>query len=211
MPVLRIFCWTLIFIIRIRFPPGSSITSILKKRYNNNGSLAAFRKFQRVELKLVKAKLDLSFLNSCKKHSVIPRYLRFKVTNRHLHKTAAYRQCQKKLLHEEINQKLFRTRILSSQSTTAYSHLAFLVSALDLIHLKTLTDQENSRKLNRFQKMQDRKLFRLCSDSNGNRSLNADNIIFNFSRRLLTDDEKNILRKGLDFALPRQRHNRRYA
>ena len=29
MPVLRIFCWALIFILRLRFPPGSSITSIV--------------------------------------------------------------------------------------------------------------------------------------------------------------------------------------
>ena len=49
-----------------------SITSILKNRYNN-GSLEAFRKFQRLELKLGKAKLDLQFLKNCKKRSVIPR------------------------------------------------------------------------------------------------------------------------------------------
>ena len=131
--------------------------------------------FQHVELKLGKAKLDLSFLNSCKKQSVIPCFLRFKVANSHLYNTAAYWQCQKKLLHEEINQKHSHIRILSSQSTTAYSHLVSLVSALDLIHLKTLTDQENSCKLNWFQKIQHRKLFRLCLDLNGYTSLNPDN------------------------------------
>ncbi len=50
----------------------SIMTSILKNRYNN-GSLEAFRKFQRLELKLGKAKLDLQFLKNCKKRSVIPR------------------------------------------------------------------------------------------------------------------------------------------
>ena len=33
MPLLRVFCWALIFILRLRFPPGSSISSILKKHH----------------------------------------------------------------------------------------------------------------------------------------------------------------------------------
>ena len=28
MPLLRVFCWALIFILRLRFPPGSSIASV---------------------------------------------------------------------------------------------------------------------------------------------------------------------------------------
>ncbi|CAB4020366.1 Hypothetical predicted protein, partial [Paramuricea clavata] len=48
--------------------PGSCIASILNNRYNN-GSLEAFRKFQRLEMKLGKAKLDLEFLKNCKKRS----------------------------------------------------------------------------------------------------------------------------------------------
>ena len=58
MALLKVICWALIFIIRIRFPPGKSLATILNNRYNN-GALEAFRKFQRLELKLGKAKLDL--------------------------------------------------------------------------------------------------------------------------------------------------------
>ena len=75
---------------------------VLKDRYKNNGSLAAFRKYQNIDLKLSKAKLDLSFLKKCKCHGVIPQFLNFKVTNRHLKDYVAYRQCQRKSLEEEI-------------------------------------------------------------------------------------------------------------
>ena len=109
MALLKVICWALIFIIRIRFPPGKSLATILNNRYNN-GALEAFRKFQRLELKLGKAKLDLEFLSTCKKRSVIPRFLWFKVANRRLRTSSAYRQCQSKLLQDEIDAKHARIR-----------------------------------------------------------------------------------------------------
>ena len=78
MALIKIVCWALIFLIKLRFPPGKSIVDILKKRYNDNGSLTAFRKLQRINRKLGKAKLDLTFLTNCKSRGVIPRFLRFK-------------------------------------------------------------------------------------------------------------------------------------
>jgi hypothetical protein len=173
----------------------------LKNRYNN-GSLEAFRKFQRLELKLGKAKLDLQFLKNCKKRSVIPRFLWFKVANRRLRNSSAYRQCQLKLLQDEINSKHARIRVLSSQVTVTYSNLAALVSSLDFIHLKTVSDRENTKKLNQQQRIQDRKLFRLCSDANNDASIDPDEVVFNFSQRLISDKEKEILSKGLNFAIP---------
>ena len=92
----------------LRFPPGVSIAIVLKDRYKNNGSLAAFRKYQKIDLKLSKAKLDLSFLRKCKCHGVVPQFLNFKVTNRRLKDSVAYGQCQRKLLDEEIFNKQCR-------------------------------------------------------------------------------------------------------
>ena len=93
------------FILKIRFPPGKSLATILNKRYKNE-ALEAFRKFQRLELKLGKAKLDLEFLITCKRRSIISRFLWFKVANRRLQSSSAYRQCQHKLLQEEIKTSL---------------------------------------------------------------------------------------------------------
>ncbi|CAB4039072.1 Hypothetical predicted protein, partial [Paramuricea clavata] len=86
------------------------------------------------------------------------------VANRRLRKSSAYRQCQNKLLQDEINAKHARIRILSAQATTTHANLASLVSTLDFIHLKNISDRENSKKLNQHQRVQDRKLFRLNAE-----------------------------------------------
>ena len=207
MALLKVICWAIIFITRIRFPPGKSLATILNKRYNN-GALEAFRKFQRLELKLGKAKLDLDFLSTCKKRSVIPRFLWFKVANRRLRTSGAYRQCQNKLLQDEINAKHARIRVLSAQVTTSHSNLASLVSNMDFIHLKHVPDRENSKKLCQHQRVQDRKIFRLCTGQKSSASsFNPDDVVFNFSSRLISDKEKEILSKGLNFAIPPTRLN----
>ena len=93
-------------------------------------------KFQRLELKL--GKLDLDFLSTCKKRSVMPRFLSFKVANRRLRASSAYRQWQTKLLRDEINAKHARIRILSAQVTTAHFNLASLVSNMDFNYFNHL-------------------------------------------------------------------------
>ncbi|CAB3979940.1 Hypothetical predicted protein, partial [Paramuricea clavata] len=95
-----------------------------------------------------------------------------------------------------------RIRLLSSQVTVAYSNLAALVSSLDFIHFKNVSDRENTKKLNQQQRIKDRKLFRLCSDANNDASIDPDKVVFNFSQRLISDKEKEILSKGLNFAIP---------
>jgi hypothetical protein len=201
MALLKALCWALIFIIIIHFPPGTSLVTILNNRYNN-GALEAFRKFQRSELKLGKAKLDLEFLKACKKGSVIPRFLWFKVANRRLRNSSAYRQCQNKLLQDEIIAKHARIRILSAQITATHANLASLVSTLDFIHLKNISDRENSKKLNQHQRVQDRKLFHLNAEQKHSNTIDPNAVVFNFSNRLITDKGKDILSKGLNFAIP---------
>ena len=148
MALLRVFCWALIFITRLRFPPGESLANVLKRCYNNE-SLADFRRFQRTERKLGKAKLDLTFLTKCKIHGVIPRFLRFKVANCQLRNSFTYQQCQKKLLDEEIRIKNARIRTLKDELLDANSSLRSHVSYLDILHLKSVSDRENTIYLKR--------------------------------------------------------------
>ena len=196
----RILSWALIFILRLRFPPGKSLVTILSNRYNN-GSLKAFRTFQRSDLKLGKCKLDLLFLLSCKDRNLIPKFLWFKLSNRNLRNSHAYRSCQRKLLDEEIRQKRCRIKSLSNQASSAYSNLSSLVSTIDLVHLKSTSDKENAKRIEKHQKIQERKLLCMCSNS-PTANLNPDDIIFNFSDQVLTENEKNILSSGLNFATP---------
>ena len=121
--------------------------------------------------------------------------------------SSAYRQCQNKLLQDEINAKHARIRVLSAQLTTAQSVLAPLVSKTDFIHLKHVSDRENSKKLGQHQRVEDRKLFRLCAKQDQSSSFDPDAVVFNFSSRLITDKEKDILSKGLNFAIPPSKFN----
>ena len=148
----KILSWALIFLLRLRFPPGKSIATILTERYNK-GTLTASRNFQRVELKLEKAKLDLYFLLSCKKRNVIRKFLWLNVANKRIRKFLAYYQCQKKLLDTEISLKKFRIRTLTAHTSSAYSDLSPCVRTMDLIHLKSVSDKENSRRIEKHQKI----------------------------------------------------------
>ena len=63
------------------------------------------------------------------------------------------------------------------------------------------------KKLNQHQRVQDRKIFRLCSKQKNSHSVNPDYVVFNFSYRLISDKEKEIVSKGLNFAIPQTKLN----
>ena len=73
---------------------------------------------------------------------------------------------------------------------------------IDFILLKNVSNRENSKKLRQHQRIQDRKLFHLCAKRDNKSSMEPDTVVFNFSNRLITEQEKEILSKGLNFALP---------
>ena len=68
---LRVAVLVFLFLARIRFPKNESISSIVRKRYSGE-VLKAIRKFEKVDYKLRKAKLDISFLVKCQNENIIP-------------------------------------------------------------------------------------------------------------------------------------------
>ena len=102
--IVRIIGLVFLFIIRIRFPRGKSIADIIRNRYGE-AFVKKIRRFEKCDFKLRKCHLDLRFLLDCKKNGVIPKFLRFKLANRHLNNSHVYRKCQLRLLEEEIKSK----------------------------------------------------------------------------------------------------------
>ena len=90
--------------IRIRFPADKSIAYILQSRYGNT-LVKEVRKFEKIDYKLRKCKLDIIFLESCLENKIIPKCMNFRVSNLHLKTSRAYFSCQWKLLREEISVK----------------------------------------------------------------------------------------------------------
>ena len=78
----------------MRFPNNESISSIVRKRYSGE-VLKAIRKFEKVDYKLRKAKLDISFpVKSRNEKNIIPNFLKFSVANKNLQNSATYRKIQ---------------------------------------------------------------------------------------------------------------------
>ena len=61
---------------------------------------------------------------------------------------------------------------------------------------------ENTRTLSRHEKVQQKKLFRLSANASSTSSIEPDKVIFNHSSRTLTEQEKSVLAKGLNFSIP---------
>ena len=59
------------FILKLRFPTNKSIAQVITTRYGRP-TLLLIRKFESLDLKQRKLALDMEFLESCKKHDLIP-------------------------------------------------------------------------------------------------------------------------------------------
>ena len=70
-------------------------TDIIRNRYGDV-FVREIRKFEKNESR---------FLLECKKSNLIRKFLQFKLANRHLHNSLAYKKCQIKLLEKEIRAK----------------------------------------------------------------------------------------------------------
>ena len=89
------------------------------------------RRFEKCDFKLRKCHLDLRFLLDCKKNGVIPKFLRFKLANRHLKNSHVYKKCQIRLLEEEIKSKRKRINTLEKDTQRIKEELQRTFSVLD--------------------------------------------------------------------------------
>ena len=103
-----------LFIARIRFPASESLIGVLRKRYGRD-LVKEVRTLEKIDFKLRKAILDLDFLISCRKNSVFPKFLKFKVPNKQLRASKAYISCQKRLLNQEVNNNQKTVKILQQK------------------------------------------------------------------------------------------------
>ena len=85
------------------------MAEVLRKRYGDQ-TLKLVRKFEKADNKHKKALLDLQFIKICEDHNAIPKFLHFKVANSNLRSSSTYRRCQRKLLREEIYNKIVKSK-----------------------------------------------------------------------------------------------------
>ena len=93
---LRIATLVFLFIARIRFPASYSLIGVLRKRYGRD-LVKEVRTLEKLDLKHKKTILDSDFVIYCRKNSVFPKFVQFKVSNKQLRASKAYISCQKHL------------------------------------------------------------------------------------------------------------------
>ena len=162
------------------------------------------RRFEKCDFKFRKCHLGLRFLLDCKKNGVISKFLHFKLANRHLNNSHVYRKCQLRLLEEEIKSKRKRINTLENDTQRVKEELQRTFSVLDFSYICSLFLVANDKSILHHDNIYKQKLQNLLKISSYNifiDSHNPDSVIVIFSWYKLTEDEKNVLCKGLDFSV----------
>ena len=157
--ILRICTLVFLFLARLRFPSSKS-PKIIKDRYGES-VLKLVRKFERTDLRCRKAELDLSFLKYCFENSLTPKFLHFKVSNRSPKSSDAYRQCQIRLLKEEISNKKSIIRQRQSELVLLKNHLKASMNVIDYAHICSIFLISNDKILTKQKDIEDHKIIGL--------------------------------------------------
>ena len=163
-------------------------------------TLRSFRKLQKLHLQRDKSLCDLEFLQKCKSKGVFPKFIVFKTSIRNFRNSKLYVSILHKCLRFEISNKQKKYNKLSKDFDNKLEQFRKTVSWLDYRVAFSLITKDNSKKINKVKVIHTKKLSAL-GVSQGS-ELDADKVIFNFSNRVLTKEEKEILKLGLQFGIP---------
>ena len=201
MVLTRVFAYVLLFVIKCRFPAGKSVADIIRDRYNNK-ILNKTRRLEKLDFKIRKRELDVEFIQTCIQNNLIPKFLNFKVPNSALRDSKAYRECQSKLLKEELSSKQSSLRAKRKEMKKLKDELVRSISLVDYTHIISLFTKSNDVILSKCQQRQKKKLYSLGFFERDKDVNDPDQVIHNFSSYVLSDVEKSLLAKGLNFCLP---------
>ena len=188
-----------LFLIRLRFPQSKSLSQIIRRRHGDK-IIKRLRKFEKIDYRLGKAELDLEFLVKCRDNNVAPKFQNFRLANRSLRFSFTCAHCQSNLLLEEVRLKKSNVRVLMKQFDNLCSSLQQQINSIDYADIcsKLLKINHLTLKSNRVVPQK-----KFCNLLNKKRSTqNPEKVIVNFSMYVLSDCEKSLLTKGLNFSIP---------
>ena len=195
----RVVVLFVLAVTRFRFPRNLSIPAVIRRRYGAE-VLKLSRKFERTDRQVRKAELDFSFLEKCVELQVIPKFLRFRVSNEHLRNSSTYGDCQFNLLNEEIDHKKLSIDTLRGKLKSIKEELQIAMNCIDYSHVLSSFLQSNDRFILEHIDIQDRKLCNLIKNNKGFK-IDPLKVIHNFSNYPLSDLEKSVLVKGLNYSV----------
>ena len=161
--------------------------------------LLLFRKLEKCHLKVTKTRLDIGFLTTCINYHLYPKFLDFKLSIRRQHGSHLQRQFQRKILFNELKFKKSRHKVALKDLDNLMENLRTSVSFFTFYQCKKWFSSKQDSFYNRTKSIHDKKLVNLGFNSIKHPPI--ENVIFNYSNRILTAVEKSALAVGLDFTL----------
>ena len=189
----------------MRFPSDKSIANVIRFCCNDE-IVKQICRFEKLDFKISKSEADLDFLQSCQQNNLMPKFLNFKVASSSLSFLRTYKLCQRQLLKQEIKEKISIIFKQKKEFTALKKLIKNKLSIIDFAHICCLFLVGKDKKITKVKETHCKKLKNLSLDSQV-RSHNPDKIIINHSSYQLSDIEKTILAKGLNFALPPKKLN----
>ena len=165
-----------LFLVCLRFPRHLSTIKVLRKRYGDV-IVRKVREFEKLDFKYRKVLLDIDFLNTCFKNNIILKFVQFRVSNKNLRNSTVYRQCQIKLLQQEISHKKRNLRTLRRDLTSVRNELCLKLSFIDLNHVCNLFLSGNGKGILKHKQIQNKKLNNLRVTTLENSSHDPDKVI----------------------------------
>ena len=108
-----------------------------------------------------KSGIRLEFFEVLFRKYLTPKFLRFIVSNRSLKLSDAYRQCQIRLLREEISKKKSIIRQRQSELVLLKNHLKASMNVIDYAHICSIFLISNDKILTKERDIEDRKIIGL--------------------------------------------------
>ena len=139
-----------------------NIYNDIARKYGNF-TVKDFRKYEKLEYKKNKLKLDIDFLNNCKQLGVYPKFLIFKLPNVSNKDALSIR---KRLLRSAINKRNKELQHLLKELSLSVSFLSTQLSTIDFYILTKSKTSYNKKSLLKSLCTQEKKLSSLTRDSN---------------------------------------------
>ena len=148
-----------------------------------------------------KCTLDLDFLIVCKAYNIFPKFLKFKLYKRCLHRKKFYKDWQSKLLNNEINFKRRRINTVRGDVFKYEYDFKHKVSTLTFIFANNFIKQSLNKFITYTSEVHKKKL-KTLGIHNSIKPCDPSSVVINLSSIDISDHLKFLLAFGLDFNLP---------
>ncbi|XP_057298046.1 uncharacterized protein LOC130628959 [Hydractinia symbiolongicarpus] len=165
--------------------------------YNGQLTVGDLRKYEKLSYKVEKKNLDLTFLRNCQSFNVTPKFLCFNLPHTNFNDG---RLIRKRLLKSAIHKGEKERIKLGKDYVNHGQSLSDTLNSIDFYVLRKAAEKSVEKSIRKYIFTHEKKLRSLTK--NVAQPFTADEIVTNLSPYNLLDDESEILKNGLSFAIP---------